>query len=169
MARSLIILCMYFAYRGCYRDYITYTSEIPSRKNKRVTFKTKNDTKQKNTMSNSFEINRPRHETPEKPRRARENGLGRRRRREPRRGGADKTLKSGPEAVNTHRSIARTSMCRHIKYVFLKISMLTSSKFFLQVPFFSTRNSVFSTASEFQFLARVRQTFLRILKHGAKH
>ena len=42
---SLIILCMYFAYRGCYQDYITYTSEIPSRKNKRVTFKTKNDTK----------------------------------------------------------------------------------------------------------------------------
>ena len=42
---SLIILCMYFAYRGCYHDYITYTSEIPSRNNKRVTFKTKNDTK----------------------------------------------------------------------------------------------------------------------------
>jgi hypothetical protein len=42
---SLIILCMYFVYRGCYQDYITYTSEIPSRKNKRVTVKTKNDTK----------------------------------------------------------------------------------------------------------------------------
>ena len=37
------------------------------------------------------------------------------------RGAADKTLKSGSEAVNAHRTIVRTSMCRHIKYVFLKI------------------------------------------------
>ena len=34
-----------------------------------------------------------------------------------RRGAADKTLKSGSEAANAHGSIARTSMCRHIKYM----------------------------------------------------
>ena len=34
-----------------------------------------------------------------------------------RRGAADKTLKSGSEAVNAHRTIVRTSMYRHIKYV----------------------------------------------------
>ena len=37
------------------------------------------------------------------------------------RGAADKTLKSGSEAVNAHRTIVRTSMCRHIKHVLLKI------------------------------------------------